>query len=166
MAVIHARSEIETYCATFERESQTTLRVLMAYPPAKADFKPVESAQSARELAYKLVMLEDCLEPILGGDPMLEDMPPMPHTWAGILTAFEEAHGRTAAELRQLDEAKMNATVRTMTGPEQMDDVRVGELLWSMLDMTIHHRGQFSVYLRMVGGRVPYIYGPSADEPW
>jgi uncharacterized damage-inducible protein DinB len=30
----------------------------------------------------------------------------------------------------------------------------------------VHHRGQFSVYLRMAGGKVPSIYGPTADEPW
>jgi uncharacterized damage-inducible protein DinB len=35
-----------------------------------------------------------------------------------------------------------------------------------MLHDQIHHRGQFSVYLRMVGGKVPSIYGPSGDEPW
>jgi uncharacterized damage-inducible protein DinB len=29
-----------------------------------------------------------------------------------------------------------------------------------------HHRGQFSVYLRMVGAKVPSIYGPTADETW
>lgn len=31
---------------------------------------------------------------------------------------------------------------------------------------SVHHRGQFSVYLRLAGGKVPSIYGPSADEPW
>ena len=30
----------------------------------------------------------------------------------------------------------------------------------------VHHRGQLSVYLRMAGGKVPSIYGPSHDEPW
>jgi len=35
-----------------------------------------------------------------------------------------------------------------------------------MLDDQIHHRGQLSVYVRMAGGKVPSIYGPSADEPW
>ena len=30
----------------------------------------------------------------------------------------------------------------------------------------IHHRGQLSVYVRMAGGKVPSIYGPSADDPW
>jgi|SRR5882672_5842572 len=33
------------------------------------------------------------------------------------------------------------------------------------MDM-IHHRGQFTVYSRIAGGKVPSIYGPSADEPW
>jgi uncharacterized damage-inducible protein DinB len=35
-----------------------------------------------------------------------------------------------------------------------------------MLCDQIHHRGQFSVYLRMADGKVPSIYGPSLDEPW
>jgi uncharacterized damage-inducible protein DinB len=35
-----------------------------------------------------------------------------------------------------------------------------------MLMDSIHHRGQMSVYLRCAGGKVPSIYGPSADEPW
>jgi uncharacterized damage-inducible protein DinB len=30
----------------------------------------------------------------------------------------------------------------------------------------IHHRGQLTVYLRAVGGKVPDIYGGSGDEPW
>lgn len=39
-----------------------------------------------------------------------------------------------------------------------------GGMLWgSLLDM-IHHRGQLSVYIRPMGGRVPSIYGPSADD--
>ena len=37
---------------------------------------------------------------------------------------------------------------------------------WFMLSDQIHHRGQLTVYLRMIGGKVPAIYGPSSDEPW
>ena len=44
--------------------------------------------------------------------------------------------------------------------------VSVKDLVWGMLHDQIHHRGQLSVYLRIVGGKVPSIYGPSADEPW
>jgi uncharacterized damage-inducible protein DinB len=47
-----------------------------------------------------------------------------------------------------------------------MGDVPKMQALWMFLCDQIHHRGQFSVYLRMADGKVPSIYGPSADEPW
>lgn len=53
-----------------------------------------------------------------------------------------------------------------MVAPKQMGDVRRGDLLQMMVMDNVHHRGQFSVYLRMAGGKVPSIYGPTADEPW
>jgi uncharacterized damage-inducible protein DinB len=40
----------------------------------------------------------------------------------------------------------------------------VGQFLWFILFDAIHHRGQLSAYLRPMGGKVPAIYGPSADE--
>ena len=39
-------------------------------------------------------------------------------------------------------------------------------VFWMMMLDSVHHRGQFSVYIRLAGGLVPSIYGPSADEPW
>jgi uncharacterized damage-inducible protein DinB len=47
-----------------------------------------------------------------------------------------------------------------------MGKLRKGDILWMFLYDQIHHRGQLSIYNRMVGAKVPSIYGPSADEPW
>ena len=41
----------------------------------------------------------------------------------------------------------------------------LGHMFWIGLFDAIHHRGQLSVYLRPMGGKVPSIYGPSADDP-
>ena len=49
---------------------------------------------------------------------------------------------------------------------ESRSDLRRLDVLWFLLNDQIHHRGQFSVYLRMAGAKVPSIYGPSKDEPW
>jgi uncharacterized damage-inducible protein DinB len=68
--------------------------------------------------------------------------------------------------VRKVDDAQLNTTVKFVTGPKQMSDLRRMDVLWFLLNDTIHHRGQFSVYLRMAGGKVPAIYGPSADEKW
>ena len=43
--------------------------------------------------------------------------------------------------------------------------IRAIDALMAELHDQIHHRGQFSVYLRLAGAKVPSIYGPTADEP-
>ncbi|HYK42494.1 MAG TPA: DinB family protein [Thermoanaerobaculia bacterium] len=47
-----------------------------------------------------------------------------------------------------------------------MGRIPVMDFFWNMLLDSIHHRGQLSVYVRLAGGRVPSIYGPTADVPW
>lgn len=66
---------------------------------------------------------------------------------------------------KQLD-ADLDKTIQVFAGPGKMADVRKIDFFWFILMDSIHHRGQFSVYLRMAGGKVPAIYGPSADEKW
>ena len=166
MTVLHAKSEIETYRATFEKEYLITQRVLRAFPAAKSEFKAAQSSQTAREIAWTLAFTQGEVERILKGDAMTKDMPKIPATWAEVLEAFESGHKRSLARIAQLKDEEMNRTTHTMTGPKQEGDLRVGDTLWGMTSLTIHHRGQLSVYLRMVGGKVPSIYGPSGDEPW
>jgi uncharacterized damage-inducible protein DinB len=61
---------------------------------------------------------------------------------------------------------QLDSTVQFPTGPGKMGNYTKQEFLWFLLSDQIHHRGQFSIYLRMAGGKVPSIYGPTADEPW
>jgi uncharacterized damage-inducible protein DinB len=56
--------------------------------------------------------------------------------------------------------------VAFLSGPRQPADFPTMHFLWFILMDAVHHRGQFSVYLRMSGAQVPSIYGPTADEPW
>ena len=69
-------------------------------------------------------------------------------------------------ELEQATEATGEGVVKFYTGPKHVGDYRTMDFLWFLLHDQIHHRGQLSVYVRMAGGRVPSIYGPTADEPW
>jgi len=41
-----------------------------------------------------------------------------------------------------------------------------GETIRSTINHLIHHRGQLTVYLRLIDVPVPSMYGPTADEPW
>jgi len=51
-------------------------------------------------------------------------------------------------------------------GPKTQADVRKMDIMWMAVMDMIHHRGQMTVYNRLTGGKVPSIYGPSADETW
>ena len=68
--------------------------------------------------------------------------------------------------VRRLTDEDLSKPVQFFTGPGKIGDMSLHDILWTMLSDEIHHRGQFSVYLRMADGKVPSIYGPSADEPW
>jgi hypothetical protein len=49
-------------------------------------------------------------------------------------------------------------------GQAWIDDTKYNVFRETVLNHMIHHRGQLTVYLRLIGAKVPGIYGPSADE--
>jgi uncharacterized damage-inducible protein DinB len=160
-------TERELYLASFEREYQTTLRVLKAYPPAQGKLKFTDRSHTANEIAWTLTISQMVVEPILTVSK-LEPMPmPAPDDFKAILAQFEKAHGSVTAKLKTLDDKIFNSPITLPVGPGgATGSVRRADALWMMLSDTIHHRGQFSVYLRAAGGKVPSIYGGSGDEPW
>ena len=93
-------------------------------------------------------------------------MPKMPPTWDAVVTECDRALRGLADKVRKTTDANLDTTVKFITGPKQMGDIRRQDFLWFLLMDMVHHRGQLSVYLRMAGGKVPSIYGPTADEPW
>jgi uncharacterized damage-inducible protein DinB len=160
-------TEREHYLATFEREFQTTLRVLKAFPPAQGKLKFSDRSHTANEVAWTLTISQMVVEPILTL-PKLEPMPmPAPDDFKAILAQFEKAHANVTAKLKNLDEKTFQSTITLPVGPGGATaPARRADALWMMLSDTVHHRGQFSVYLRASGAKVPSIYGPSGDEPW
>ena len=93
-------------------------------------------------------------------------LPKPPATLPEVISTFEAEHKAFVAHLQRTPDGDLNKTVKFMTGPKQMGDMRTMDVLWLMLMDSVHHRGQMTVYLRMADGKVPSIYGPSADEPW
>ena len=159
-------TEKEQFLSTMAREFPTTLKVLKAFPTGKAELKPHAKARSARELAWAFVTEEKACDMALDGALELGKMPKPPATLPEVISTYERAHTAFVERLNKTPEAELNKTVKFMTGPKQMGDMRKMDVLWFMLMDGVHHRGQLSVYLRMADGKVPSIYGPSADEPW
>ena len=153
----------------FARENAKTLRVLRALPKDKTELRPHARCKTARELAWMFVLEQGAMEKgLTTGFDWSEPpaFPPPPDSYEDVLANLEKGHARTMELLRGLPEADLTRPVQFFTGPGKIGDVPMHAFLWLMLNDQIHHRGQFTIYLRMADGKVPSIYGPSADEPW
>jgi uncharacterized damage-inducible protein DinB len=155
----------------YDGEHAITMRVLRAYPPDRADLRPHPRCKTARELAWMFV-----LERGLGtrvfqnafaqGGPPRQAPPPPPDSWEEQLAALEKAHADFGKLVRDTSDDQLLEPVKFFVAPKTLGDVSRLEFAWFLLMDEIHHRGQFSIYLRMADGKVPSIYGPSGDEPW
>jgi len=151
----------------FNQEHATTLKVIRAYPPDKAGFQPHPRSSSAKKLMWTFAVEQALATAALDGTlRMPPSFPPEPATLAEAVAAYEAGVKQMAEKLAKAPESRLRATVPFFVGPGKMGEVPVQDILWLMLMDNVHHRGQLSVYLRMAGGLVPSIYGPSADEPW
>jgi len=153
------------FLETFRRECATTRKVLDAFPADKADFQPHDRSNSAVRLAGTFALEGMLALKALRGEPFGSSPPPFPTQWADAVRAFDDVRRELEAEVEKAS-PHLEGTVKFPTGPKQMGDYSLEDFLWFMLHDQIHHRGQLSVYVRMAGGKVPSIYGPSADEPW
>jgi hypothetical protein len=157
----------EQFADVYAKEHATTLKVLRAFPADQTSFKPHERSLSALELAWRFAMENNLALAALRGPVQVTGTPPPPPPKFGDVVAAYELSARELLDtLAATPDARLGETVQFPTGPKQMGEVPVAELLWFTLLDSIHHRGQLSVYVRCAGGKVPSIYGPSADEPW
>lgn len=163
----HAKSQ---FLAAYDREHATTMRVLRAYPTDKLDLKPHEMCKTARDLAWVFVVERGLgtfafNNGFASGGPTGEGPKP-PESWDSLLADLESEHNRFGDMVRATSDEVLREKVKFFSGPKALADISRMDLVWLLLMDQIHHRGQFSIYLRMAGGKVPSIYGPTADEPW
>ncbi|HUR81999.1 MAG TPA: DinB family protein [Thermoanaerobaculia bacterium] len=166
------KSAKDFFLEHYDHEHEVTMKVLRAYPQDQLDLKPAEKSNSARQVAWIFV-----LERYLGtkvwndefakGTTQVTGKPPAPpESWDDLLAMLEKAHQEFREVIAAASEEDLNGVVHFFTGPKTMGDITRIDWLWFLLHDQIHHRGQFSVYVRMAGGKLPSIYGPTADEPW
>jgi uncharacterized damage-inducible protein DinB len=154
-------TEKDTFLAIHQREYQITHRLISAYPANQLAYRPHERSRSAKELAFTLAQQERIFVQAAKGvfDPSIFGATP-PATVREILQALETNQQQVQQAIGAASQEELNQPM-SFAGQE----MRRMDVLWAVLFDLIHHRGQFSVYVRMAGGMVPSIYGPSADDP-
>jgi len=162
----------QEFLETYDEEHARTMRVLKAYPKDKLDLRPHPKSKTARELAFVFIM-ERALgtkvwnDEYASGPPKAGSTPPKPpEDWDELLATLEKVHKDFRDLVSGASDADLEQNVHFMKGPHEMGPISRKDWIWFLLHDQIHHRGQFSIYLRMADGKVPAIYGPSGDEPW
>lgn len=154
----------EIFILKLEAEYPAMIRVFRALPADKLDYRPHPRSRSAGELVALLVYekqtgIELCEKGEINwnepkGFGRLDEM----------IANYERLHASLLERLRKLEDAAWDRKAKFLVGGQNVMDETVGGLFWHDLFDSVHHRGQLSVYIRPMGGKVPSIYGPSADD--
>jgi len=155
----------EFFNKRWSEEAPITLKVFQAVPDGKLDYRPHPRSRSAGEL-ISLMAYEShaCCEAVDTGKINWQDPPP-----ATQIAPAVDLLTKKSKELEKLlqnvdDNTWNNRKVQFWVGGQMVFEETLGLMLWGHLFDVIHHRGQLSVYIRPMGGKVPSIYGPSADD--
>lgn len=151
----------------FEREMQTTRRVLERIPTDKFDWKPHDKSMPLGNLSSHVSNLPKWVVFTIGQselDPGTVNLPPATSA-EELLSIFDANVAEALASFDQLDGEKLAGSWTLLKGGNPLFTMpRAAVLRNFVLNHLIHHRGQLSVYMRLLDIPVPSIYGPSADE--
>ena len=154
----------------FRQEAAITRRVLDRIPADKLTWKPHPKSMSLGELAIHTASIPGRLSYIVAQQDKFEPnadafVPTSPKDLAEVHGAFEQSCKDAEACLEGMsDQAAMGDWTLVVRGKPMFTQPRIAVLRSIMLNHWYHHRGQLSVYLRMLDVPVPVIYGRSADE--
>jgi uncharacterized damage-inducible protein DinB len=153
--------------AEYDHEMGTTRKLLERIPDNKLAWRPHAKSMAFGEIASHLGNIPNWAAPILNDSSF--DLANVPHqeaktSRAEILAFFDASSGSTRRLMDKSDAEYLAPWTLKRGGQLMFTLPRVAAFRSFVLNHTIHHRGQLSVYLRLNDIPVPSIYGPSADE--
>lgn len=158
--------------AQLEREFAISRRVLQQVPAGKPDWKPHERSMALGYLATLVATIPTWIAMAVTRDEL--DVRPQsgkgikPEPWttnAELLAQFDAAASQAFGAVAGTDDGFLATPWKLLASGKVVDERPRHEVIADTLCHAAHHRGQLSVYLRMLGATVPSIYGPSADDP-
>jgi len=157
--------------AEFEREVQRSRRALEQVPEGKYEWKPHDRSMIFGYLADMVATIPNWIAMEVSRDEL--DIAPTDgstmrqepnKTAAALVQALEKAAAAARAALGQTTDDHLLTTWRLKARGQVVQEAPRFEMIQDTINHWAHHRGQMTVYLRLMGAKVPALYGPSADE--
>ena len=157
--------------AELDRESERTRRALQQVPDGKQDWKPHEKSMAFGYLAQLVATMPSWVALMIARDeldiapPGGSKQPSAPMaTRADLLAAADKAVSDARAALERTTDETLMTPWRLLAGGHVVAEAPRHVMIRDAINHLAHHRGQMTVYLRLMGATVPALYGPSADD--
>jgi uncharacterized damage-inducible protein DinB len=154
-----------------DREVNRSRRVLEQVPDGKYDWKPHEKSMLFGYLADMVATMPSWLAMMITRDELDvapadgSQMPRAKHeTSEALVNALDKSAGDARAALEKIDDDFLKTSWRLLARGEVVAENRRDVVIQDTFNHWAHHRGQMTVYLRLMGAKVPAVYGPSADD--
>ena len=158
------QSTPQFFASRWNDEMPRFARVLRALPNERLDYKPHDKCTPAGNLAWQIAVEAGNLSELLDSGVVNFVVPPCPGSNEEIASTFEKNAKAIEAKLGSVDEAKWSGPAKFNMNGQTVWETTVEDMFWGYIFDMVHHRGQLAAYIRPMGGKVPSIYGPSADD--
>jgi uncharacterized damage-inducible protein DinB len=159
----------DNFLAEFTAETKTTKKFLERLPEDKLAWQPHPKSMTAGQLALHIAAVPSSVVHMAVADEFqlsqISNDRTQPESLQQILSAFDESLAMVTKMLPTISDQQMQQMWRFKDGDRELFAMPRAIFVRNILFNHIyHHRGQFGVYLRLVGAKVPSAYGPSGDE--
>jgi uncharacterized damage-inducible protein DinB len=161
---------VDALLPEFDHEMATTRRLLDRVPEDKFSWKPHDKSMSLGQLAGHLANLPSWCSAtldvtVLDLDTIEDARPKAPTSRAALLEEFDKKVAAARTKLTEATDPAFMAPWTLKKGDQVFFTMpRISAIRGFVMNHSIHHRGQLSVYLRLNDVPVPPMYGPTADE--
>jgi uncharacterized damage-inducible protein DinB len=154
-----------------DREVRRSRHALEQVPEGKYDWKPHERSMIFGYLADMVATIPDWVAMQVSMDEL--DVAPAggstmkrepKKTSAALVQALDKAAAAARSALEQTTDSHLQTTWRLKARGNVVQEAPRFEMIQDTFNHWAHHRGQMTVYLRLMGAKVPALYGPSADD--
>ena len=157
--------------AELNREVERSRHALEQIPEGKSDWKPHEKSMQLSHLAGMVATIPMWIGMQIN-QPELDIAPkdgpkfemPKLNTSAEYVAALDKATAGTREAFEKTTDEHLNTNWQLKAGGNVVAEAKRYEMIQDTFGHWAHHRGQMTVYLRLMGAKVPAIYGPSADD--